>query len=520
MTNSANLQQAALAELARRELARRHLLDFTLYTWPGRFHVGQHYAWMCEQAEAIKRRVEAGEIVRVMLSMPPRYLKSEWTKRFCAWMLGHHPDWPIIYTSYAADLAKEQSRHVRDIVQSEAYSALFGRLACTAEEIVELDQGTSAAHRWKIAGRRGGMLAAGAGGGITGFGFKIGVLDDLFKDREEANSETVRNKRWDWLRSTFLTRLEEWNTDALAEQQLDAGAAILFPMTRWHEDDTAGRLLQLVQDDDEAEKWEVLRLPALAETQAERDAVAALFGQPIGAPDPLGRNPGESLWPEKHSSRRLRQIAVNLGDFEFGALYQQNPQPGDGASFKADHFDRTWTVLPKLQGCVIAGDTAFKESPKNDESILILVGLGVDWNIYVIDARHGRWGFPVLVENTESFYHDYGMAVFELAIEDKGSGTSLIQTLEASGLIPVVGIPALSDKLTRAAPTTPYYQAGRVYFPANAPWLPLLKQQHLQFPNGRHDDWVDALAIAILRLIELFGLTASKDNQEPDGQAA
>jgi predicted phage terminase large subunit-like protein len=514
------LQHAALVELANRELARRHLLEFTTYTWPGTFRVGRHYIYLCGRFDRIRQRVEAGEIVRVMLSMPPRYLKSELTKRFCAQMLGLHPDWPIIYTSYAASLAQEQSRHVRDIVQSDAFSALFGRLSCTdPEDIVELSKDTSAAQRWKIAGHRGGMLAAGAGGGITGFGFKIGVLDDLFKDRKEANSEGIRNDRWDWLRSTFLTRLEEWNSEALAEQGHDAGAAIIFPMTRWHEDDTAGRLIELMKGNPEAERWEVIRLPAIAETQAERDQAAAMFGLPLGEPDPLGREPGEALWPEKHSAKRLRQIAVNSGEFEFGALYQQNPQPGDGGTFKSAYFDRRWTTLPALQAIIQIWDTAYKEAAENDESVGVLVGLGVDWQFYVIDARHGRWAFPALITSIEDFYREYGPAVMEVGIEDKGSGTSAIQTLSTSGLIPVVPIKAVVNKLLRASPTTPFYQAGRVWFPANAPWMDTLIRQHLQFPGGKHDDWVDAVSAAIVRLIEVFGLTASGE-QEADGQTS
>src|SRR5690348_3861723 len=206
-------------------------------------------------------RVAAGHIRRLMVFMPPRHGKSELVSHyFPAWYLGTRPNRRVILTSYEADFAATWGRKVRDVL-AEFGPTLYG---------VRVRDDSSAANRWDLAEHTGGMVTAGVGGPITGRGADVLIIDDPVKNADDALSATMRERVWEWWRSTAYTRLEP------------SGAAVLV-MTRWHEDDLAGRLLGEMEQG--GEHWEVLRLPAIAE---EED-------------DALGRHPGEALWPQRFS---------------------------------------------------------------------------------------------------------------------------------------------------------------------------------------------------------------------------
>lgn len=203
------------------------------------------------------------------------------TKKFPAWLLGKHPEWPIIVASYSADLAVEFGRGTREIMQSSAYQSIFD---------TRLKPDTQAKGNW-MTEQGGGYLAAGAGGAITGKGFRVGIIDDIFKNREEADSETIRDSRWDWYRSTFYTRQE-------------GHSAIIVIGTRWHMDDLIGRLLEKEKKDkangeENYDQWTVIEFPAIATEDEEF------------------RKKGESLWPEKFSIEKLRKTESALGPYEF-----------------------------------------------------------------------------------------------------------------------------------------------------------------------------------------------------------
>jgi hypothetical protein len=194
--------------------AKNNLIDFAIA-------VDRNYqdTWFHEQLanilQASMEKVEQGEDVRIIITIPPRHGKSEIsTKKFPAWALGHHPDWPVIVASYSAELATKFGESTRDIMQSEQYQSIFD---------TRLRSDAKAKGYWKT-NEGGSYMAAGAGGAITGTGFKIGIIDDIFKNREEAESQTIRDSRWDWYRSTFYTRQE-------------AATAIVILNTRWHTDD-------------------------------------------------------------------------------------------------------------------------------------------------------------------------------------------------------------------------------------------------------------------------------------------
>src|SRR5512139_1609512 len=280
---------AAANELLRRRQARSGLLHFTNFTFPQYRAEAAH-----ELIAGTVDRVISGEIKRLMIFAPPQHGKSELVSvRLPAFWLGRRPDDPVLLSSYAADLAYSKSRQARDIIESDAFRMLFPTVATSRD--------SRAVNQCQIAGRRGYMKAVGVGGPVTGHGGPLGIIDDPFENWEQAQSLTHRNRVWDWYRGTFRTRIWE-------------NGAIVLIMTRWHEDDLAGRLLE--QDSD---GWHVLRLPALAESQAARDTNNAKMHLGVGLPDPLGREPGEALSPKRFSKAALEELQTDVGSLVWSA---------------------------------------------------------------------------------------------------------------------------------------------------------------------------------------------------------
>ena len=322
-------------ERIRREKARRHFLDFCAYT-DKKYPVGaRHLQLLAEKLEGVAEYVLSGGqsgIGRLMVFMPPRYWKSNTcSQKFPAWLLGRDPDKRIILASYGADLATEHSGKVRDLIESDKYQAVFGTRS-SREVPVEINEDKRAAQAWNLQNHQGGMISAGVGGAIVGKGGHLLVLDDPFKNREEAESEANRRRIMKWYRSSFYTRQED-------------GAAIIIIMTRWDQEDIGGALLSDMVENDESDRWEVVFLPALALEEHEYPRTVEAFNEnllrgafiPMGC-DQLGRKPGEPLWPEKHAAAQLKSIAANIEDFEFVAQYQQMPRLAIGGFFDDDDF--------------------------------------------------------------------------------------------------------------------------------------------------------------------------------------
>lgn len=243
-----------------------------------------------------------GEDVRIMFFMPPRHGKSDMTtQKFSSWVLGKQPDLPIMVSSYSDELATDFGQKTRDIMQSARYQVMFNtRLRADAK----------AKGKW-LTDEGGGYTAVGVGGAQTGKGFKIGIIDDPFKNREEADSEVIRESRHKWYQSTFSTR-EEGNS------------MIIFILTRWHEDDLAGRVLKDAAEakkrGDEYENWEIIQYKAIATDDEEH------------------RREGEALWPAKFPLSKLMSKKAVMGSYEFSALYQQNPVDEENRKFKQSWF--------------------------------------------------------------------------------------------------------------------------------------------------------------------------------------
>ena len=277
--------------LLQRLEARDSMLDFVMETMP-EYSVASHHRLIVERLEAVER----GDIRRLMLFMPPRHGKSELaSKRFPAWFLGRNPERQIISASYNSELAGDFGRAVRNIIAEDTYQDIFPD--------VSLAQDSQSASRWHT-NQGGSYIAAGVGSAITGRGAHLGIIDDPIKDRMEAGSELMRDRIWDWYTSVFYTRLMP-------------GASVIIILTRWHDDDLAGRLLEDMKVGGDA--WDVLSLPALA-----------------GVDDAMGRAPGDALWPEWYDHDRLEQVRSVIGPRDWSSLYQQVPQAEEGSFFLRD----------------------------------------------------------------------------------------------------------------------------------------------------------------------------------------
>lgn len=287
--------------------ARKRLVNFTRVTHPQYTAENVHYL-IASYLEKLQR----GEIYRLMIFAPPQHGKSELASvRFPAYWLGKRPNDPIIMTGYAASLTEDFSAQARDVVLSEEYQHIFPG--------IELS-GTAPKDFWRLENYQGYVRAAGVGGGITGRGAMLGLIDDPIASWAEAQSETTREKIYNWYKGTFRTRIWE-------------GGGIGLIMTRWHEEDLAGKILR-----SQPGQWTVVRLPAIAESQEDRDKFAEKYFLPTGEPDLLGREEGEVLSPQRFSQKAILEIKKEVGSMVFSAEYQGSPRPPEGTVFKSRWF--------------------------------------------------------------------------------------------------------------------------------------------------------------------------------------
>jgi predicted phage terminase large subunit-like protein len=434
----------------RRELGRRELAEFCALMDPF-YERAVHSDLLCAELEAVDR----GDNDRLIVMEPPRHSKTYHTsERFPAWTMGRDPRQQVILASYAAELAWQNSRKARDLFSHPLWPFR-----------ARLRNDSQAMNRWETT-EGGILLAAGVGGAMTGFGAHKLIIDDFVKNREDADSEVIREKQWQWFTSTARTRLMP-------------NGAIIVTATHWHEDDLIGRIL----NSPGAARWRVFRLPAIAED----------------ANDPLGRKPGAALWPAWYDVPALDEIRVDIGSRDWSALYQQRPTADEGGMFKRAWFARRWAddTLPKMVHTVLVLDAAFKTGVQNDPSSLHLWGTdGIDF--YVLAERRGRWEYPDLRRETISMADWYKPQT--VLIEDTAAGQSAIQELRRDTMLPIVAHKVTASKEARAGAVSPLCEAGKVLLPEHAPWVDEWIDEHAAFPNGRHDDRVDNTSAALERL--------------------
>lgn len=474
----AGMDPKELAKAARLELARRGLLDFVAATFP-EYRASAAHAYVAAALEAFEQDVRAHRSPRLMIFLPPRFGKSELTsRRFPPWVLGRNPDWNVGIVSYGAELAEELSADARRVVLSDEYADIFGaRYAPEPGSTVEIDRSSTAVNHWRIAGRRGGVRAVGVGGALTGRGFQIIAIDDPLKGRKEADSELTREDLWKWYRGTLRTRLEP-------------GGGILLIQTRWHHDDLAGRLLMQQQERTErgeAARWRVINLPAIADED-----------------DPLGRAPGEPLDPHRFDAEAFAEIRADVGERDWYAQYQGKPTPDEGDIFHKDWF-RLEHAPTNATGPVFQyWDTSYGKSDaqkrrrKGDYSTCGT--WRIEGNAYrLLHLYRARASYPELKAQAVALAATFKAR--SVIIEDSASGQSLVQDLRNETRLPVLTWSVgNASKQDRADATSDIVKAGRVILSIPAQQAEAYVREHLEFPNGKHDDIVDMQSMALAHM--------------------
>jgi len=415
--------------------------------------------WHIKVIAAKLMAVREGKIRRLIINLPPRHLKSLLASiAFPAWCLGHDPSAQILCVSYAQDLADKHARDCRAIMMSGWYRRIFPtRLSPHRHAVQEF-----------ITTRQGYRLATSTGGVLTGRGADLILIDDPSKP-EEALSDARRNATNEWYLNTLYSRLND-----------KCRGGIVIIMQRLHEDDLVGHVLG-------QEPWEVVSFPAIAEAD-EVHAIETIWG-----PRCFTRRPGEALHPAREPLLVLENIRRTIGEYNFAGQYQQSPAPLGGGLVKAEWFKhyRENERPDRFERIVQSWDTANKASELSDFSVCTTWGVR-DKKVYLLGLLRQRLEYPALkraVREQQNLYH-----ANEILIEDKASGTQLIQELIADGCHGVTRYQPDCDKIMRMHAQTAMVENGFVHIPESAPWLAEYLHEMTVFPNGKHDDQVDSTA--------------------------
>lgn len=470
-------------------LARSSPAGFATVATRGKYQLPPHILLLNEKLVD----VAAGRIKRLIITFPPRHGKSQLaSKYFPAWYLCMYPDRRIILTSYEEGFAASWGRQARDIVR-EFGPSLFGvRVSDATESNAEWEVTTVEGLDEERPITPGGMICAGIRGPITGRGAHVAIIDDPVKNADDARSETNQANNIDWFRSTLYTRMES-----------DPEGAIVVIQTRWHENDLTGQLLRADQDEDDElkEGWEVINLPAIAEEN-----------------DPLGRQPGEALWPARFPVDRLRRIERRLGHW-FHALYQQHPHPAEGGLFKRPYFryydevstsDGVFLSLAHENGDRLYGpheawhiatiDVAGTTKTTSDWTVITTLAVLPTLELAIRDVVRFRLEGPDQPDQVRFSYARWRHAV--IGVETAFIGLTLFQQLIRMGL-PIIELKTDVDKVARAIPAAARYKAGTIWHPRFAPWLETFEAELINFPNDAHDDQVDTIGHAARLLAQL-----------------
>ena len=425
---------------------------------PSRFHV-----FLCDKVQEFVERPTDKAYEILILNTPPQHGKSTTvTATFPSWYLMRNPDKKVITVSYGDDLAQRFGKQNLDKVKD--FGHLFG---------VSLDKKKANAKEFRIAKHTGVMISAGYGSGLTGNPADLIVIDDPVKNRVEADSETDRNKKWqDYIDSI--------------ESRISAGGKIILIMTRWHEDDLAGRLMKNYKD-----RVTVLNLPCEAEEN-----------------DLLGRKVGEALCPEigkdnKWLSDFKKAHMTEEGTRSWNALYQGRPTAREGNLLKREwwqYYDVSDYETGKMvfDTMIMSVDAAFKDEEKND-FVSIQVWGKVNNRIFLVDCVTEHLNFMATLRKIKVMKAKHPK-VGAVLIEDKANGTAIIQVLktEIMGVIPVTPD---ASKEARVNAISLYIEAGNVYLPRDKNFTWDFVEECASFPNGKHDDQVDAMSQALSRLV-------------------
>lgn len=525
-------RKAAKTE-AERELASRMLAKVDFLHYVERFHPDYLAGWVhediCRRLRKFVEDVENKRSPRLILNMPPRHGKSMLaSENFPSWVLGKHPEWEFIAASYNLDLPLKFSRRIRERVKSPDFRLLFPHTVLSPD--------SQASEMWSTT-KHGGYRAAGVGGGITGLGAHVLVIDDPVKDAAEADSATIRQNVWDWYTSTAYTRLAP-------------GGGILLIQTRWNDDDLSGRVeanylaytrelseVKLAINErakvcgtrneldtqmqelkqykqsliDENDVWEIVKYPAVAEYREVLNRKTGEIVLDVDHDDrylevkmyKFLRQKGEPLHPERFGLNLLQKYKKTMQPRHWSALYQQNPIPDEGLFFTKDMLRFEPSVPNDLEDMHIyaAWDLAVGQRATNDYTVGIVGAL--DWkdDIHIIDMVRMRTDTHHIAEAILNMSKRYKVALtgiekgpLELALRPQLEKLMAEQKYYPAFAEGNFALKPITDKVVRARPLQGRMQQGKIYLPSNQPWADNVIHELLRFPGGLHDDIVDALS--------------------------
>ena len=425
-------------------------------------------------------------------SLIPTHNSELVSRRLPPYIFGHNPDASIIACSYSADLSSRMNRDVQRVISSPEYKRVFPETTLWEKNIRTVADGSYLRNSeiFEVVNRKGVYRCAGVGGGITGMGGNFLIIDDVIKNSEEAESPIYREKIWEWYTTTFYTRAEK-----------DAG--ILITLTRWHDDDLAGRLLKLAEKDPNADQWDVISFPMVKETHKDPQ-------------DP--REIGEPLWPNKFSPEKVVKIKATLGSRNFQALHQQSPTSEKGNLVKREWW-KFYKALPQnFDLMTTTWDCTFKDDKTSDFVVGQAWGKLVN-DFYLIDQVRDQMGFTATCKAMIAFCAKHKRAM-EHIVEEKANGAAIIDTL-SSKVIGIVPYKPTESKYARANSVVPMIESGHVLLPDpdyfDAPWVNDYIEEWASFPKGKHDDQVDATVQYLIRMQSnayawLEGLTTEHEN--------
>lgn len=449
--------------MAENELCRRLYSEYLIKVHHGMYKPLQHTQYLAERLQAIAD----GEQKHIIVEMPPRHSKSMTiTETFPSYFIGRNPNKHVIATAYSEGLARKFGRLNRNKLVEFGADIFDIRMA----------NDNSTATNWSVGDYTGGMVATGIGGSITGEGADLLIIDDPIKNNAEAQSETIRNKIWDEWETTLSTRLHK-------------GASVIVVMTRWHEDDIVGRLLER-----SPYEWERIRMPAIAED--EDDLLGREVGEPLSA----------ELGFDEHWAELKKQ---EVGSKTWNSLYQQRPSASEGNIFKREWWQFYERAPRKFDRMIISWDLTFKGNDSNDYVVgQVWIKKGADK--YLIEQIRGQMDFPETLQAVKNLARKYPQAK-EILIEDKANGPAVISSIkrEVSGIIPIT---PRGSKVARAQAITPQIESGNVFLPRNRTFVDDFIEECASFPTGAHDDIVDSLSQALDRLASERKAVASSVN--------
>lgn len=433
---------------------------------------GRHLIYLCNKVQEFIEADTGNPYDIMVINLPPQTGKStSVTEALPSWFLGKYPDESVIALAYGDDLAQRFGRRNKSKIENYG-KRLFD---------IELSRTKNANDDFEIEGHRGRMITRGIMSGITGNAGKLILIDDPVKTKEEAYSENYRQKLWDEWQFSIRTRLA-------------AGAKIILIMTRWHEDDLAGRILETEKN------VQHINIPCEAEEG-----------------DILGRAVGEGPFPEIGKDRKwkdaFKQSYIDSEGMDtWNAMYQGRPSAQKGNIFFRDWW-KFYTELPQLYQVILSVDAAFKDKATSDK-----VAMGV-WgkngtNVYLVDIYNQVTSFTDTIKQIKSFKNKYP-AISMILIEDKANGSAIIDTLKRE-IMGVVPVEPLGSKESRARAISPFVEAGNVYLPKGIAWTEDYIDQMAKFPKGKFDDLVDMTSQALVRFKNWIANGPEKPKERDD----